>query len=414
MKAIKICMVMLVFLVFIQAGHSQNIEFVGSYDDLLGVYDVSVEWPYAYVCQYVAYPCFMVLDISNPEQPELVGSWDGASTFHDMEIVGDNVFLANDAAGIFVLNISDPTNPFPVGSYQLPEYAYKIWIEEDLAYVANGMAGLSILDISNPAYPIPVCTYDTPGSVGGIFIRDQVAYIPDHWDIMHTLDISDPGEPQFMATVRGEGWARKGITVFNDYAYVATWENSLYIINVEEPEYPYPVRIYNTPGNCLDVYINNYLYISDFEAGIQILDISNPSEPTLVAEYDTPGEARCVTVAENYIFVADVTSLQILRLMQTDIVDRGENLPRGISILNNYPNPFNSSTVISYEISLPGFVNLSIYNIVGQKVACLVNQNREAGVYSVSWNADGLSTGIYLARIDTGDSSNTIKMHLLK
>ena len=414
MTAIKICMVMLVCLVFIQAGHSQNIEFVGSYEDLTNVFDVYVEWPYAYVCQHVESPSFVILDISDPSEPVLVGQWGELRFCHDMEIRGDYAFIANGMGGFLVVDISDPANPYGVIEIGLGGRGYNLFVEGSLAYLATGYKGLYIIDISDPSNPVEIGQYDTPGSAAGVIVRDEIAYVPDNWDILHTLDVSDPSDPQLMGTVTEEGLARKGVAITENIAYVATWENSVYIIDIEDPQQPYTLGIYETPGHCLDLYINEYLYISDFEAGIQVVDISNPSEPTLVAEYDTPGGARSITVFEDYIFVADTSSLQILSLIVTGVDGSGDELPDHYSILKNYPNPFNSSTVISYEISRPGFVNLSIYNIGGQKVASLVNQNHETGAYSVTWNADGLSSSIYLARLDTGDSSNTIKMHLLK
>lgn len=413
MKAIKISMVMLVFLVFIQIGHSQNIEFVGSYD-MTNAFDVSVEWPYAYVCQHAAEPCFLVLDISEPEQPVIVGQWDQFKFLHDMEIVGDYAFLAGDFEGVIVLDISDPENPAPVGICRLPDRAYKLFIEGSLAYVCDGHAGFYILDISDPTLPVEIGFCDTPGSTGGVVVRDQIAYIPDHWDILHTIDVSDPNAPLLMGTFSGEGWARKGVVVIDDFAYVSTWDNSIYILNIEDPENPGEVGIYETPGHCLDVFVSDYLYVSDFEAGIHVLDIAAPSEPLWFGSYDTPGEARSTTISKEYIFVADVTSLQILKLTPTGIDDEIRVFPRDISILHNYPNPFNSSTIVTYELSQPGFVNLSIYNIAGQKVASLINQNHEVGAYNVTWNADDLSSGIYLARIAVGSSSKTIKMELLR
>lgn len=80
----------------------------------------------------------------------------------------------------------------------------------------------------------------------------------------------------------------------------------------------------------------------------------------------------------------------------------------------NYPNPFNPSTKISFAIPQDGFVNLRIYNIAGQEVGSLVNQQMKKGSYDVSYNASSLATGVYLYKLSVGDFSMTKKMMLIK
>jgi len=93
---------------------------------------------------------------------------------------------------------------------------------------------------------------------------------------------------------------------------------------------------------------------------------------------------------------------------------RDTELPTSYNLYPNYPNPFNPSTKITYSLPKAGEVNLTIYNILGQKVATLVDGNQRAGRRSIRWDAKGLSSGIYLCRLKAGDYSMTIKMILLK
>jgi predicted phosphodiesterase len=84
------------------------------------------------------------------------------------------------------------------------------------------------------------------------------------------------------------------------------------------------------------------------------------------------------------------------------------------TLSQNYPNPFNPKTVIRYSLPVTGHVDLSIYNILGQKVATLVNKKQSAGNYNVIWNASGLSSGVYLYRLQAGDRVQTKKMIYMK
>ena len=80
----------------------------------------------------------------------------------------------------------------------------------------------------------------------------------------------------------------------------------------------------------------------------------------------------------------------------------------------NYPNPFNPSTVIKYSVAKDGFVNVSVFNLLGEKVATLVNRNVKAGSYEVNFNASSLSSGIYFYSIEAGDFRAMRKMMLMK
>ncbi len=80
----------------------------------------------------------------------------------------------------------------------------------------------------------------------------------------------------------------------------------------------------------------------------------------------------------------------------------------------NFPNPFNPVTVISYQLAVNSHVSLKVFDILGNEVATLVNEKKESGRYSVTFDAAKMSTGIYFARLQSGDVVRTIKMFLVK
>ncbi len=88
--------------------------------------------------------------------------------------------------------------------------------------------------------------------------------------------------------------------------------------------------------------------------------------------------------------------------------------PKQIELFPAYPNPFNPSTTIGYRISDFGFVNLKVYNVLGQNVTTLVEEEKPAGEYSVSFNASNLPSGIYFYRIVSGNFTATKKLIILK
>ncbi len=84
------------------------------------------------------------------------------------------------------------------------------------------------------------------------------------------------------------------------------------------------------------------------------------------------------------------------------------------SLAQNYPNPFNPGTVISYQLSNPGFVSLKVYNVLGKEVATIVNEFKVAGSYKAEFNARNLSSGIYFYRLTSGNFTSVKKMILMK
>ena len=85
------------------------------------------------------------------------------------------------------------------------------------------------------------------------------------------------------------------------------------------------------------------------------------------------------------------------------------------NLSQNYPNPFNPTTTINYQLPVANHVELSIYNILGQKVATLVNKTQTAGSYKVEWDASNFASGIYWYRLETDKGFvQTHKLVLLK
>ncbi|MBK9333886.1 MAG: T9SS type A sorting domain-containing protein [Ignavibacteria bacterium] len=85
-----------------------------------------------------------------------------------------------------------------------------------------------------------------------------------------------------------------------------------------------------------------------------------------------------------------------------------------ITLNQNFPNPFNPSTSISFTLSSESPVKLSVYDIAGREVDLIINQNLQAGLHSYIWNAGNFSSGVYYFRLVSGDFSETKQMNLVK
>ena len=86
-------------------------------------------------------------------------------------------------------------------------------------------------------------------------------------------------------------------------------------------------------------------------------------------------------------------------------------IPETWKLYQNYPNPFNPKTVIGYQLPVISDVELSIYNILGQKVATLVSEKQPAGTYKVEWDASGFASGVYLYKLTADNGPSTSSGH---
>ncbi|MBD3224006.1 MAG: T9SS type A sorting domain-containing protein [Caldithrix sp.] len=97
----------------------------------------------------------------------------------------------------------------------------------------------------------------------------------------------------------------------------------------------------------------------------------------------------------------------------TGLLDHRMRPVKHFKLHQNYPNPFNNSTTISFAIPVTDLIRLSIYNILGQKVATLINREMEAGTHHVNWKASSVSSGVYFYRLKTGSGWSHIRKLVL-
>jgi hypothetical protein len=104
-----------------------------------------------------------------------------------------------------------------------------------------------------------------------------------------------------------------------------------------------------------------------------------------------------------YMFMNSPTDLQNEVLPAEDFV-----------LYQNYPNPFNPNTVISYQLPVTGYVILKVYDVLGNEIAVLVDEEKSAGSYEVNFDGINLSSVVYIYKLETGLFIQTKKMILMK
>ncbi len=115
-------------------------------------------------------------------------------------------------------------------------------------------------------------------------------------------------------------------------------------------------------------------------------------------------------------YISEINSMDIfaVKLAPDQVNVEDDQYPSNYFSIQNYPNPFNAKTTISYSLPQGGPVTLSIYNIMGQKVATLVDGIEDAGEHRVVWNAKDVSSGVYFGRMESRDKNQSIRIILLR
>ena len=152
------------------------------------------------------------------------------------------------------------------------------------------------------------------------------------------------------------------------------------------------VRVDQTKNSSQWVYIGKYNFNGNEN---DIVDVSNAGTTNLYVVAD----------AVRFITYDDIS---------VDVKDEIVSLPSNFLLKQNYPNPFNPTTSIEYSVISSEFVTLKVYDILGNEITTLVNEQKSSGNYKVDFKGDNLTSGIYIITMNTGRFTQSIKAQLIK
>ena len=148
----------------------------------------------------------------------------------------------------------------------------------------------------------------------------------------------------------------------------------------------------------------------DFSSHIGLPEAIGIDQIVVFPDFDLGGRTQ-----DNIIYFDNISFYS----NSVGIDNRSETFPQGFVLEQNFPNPFNPSTTLRYELPEDGLVNVTIYDMMGRQVSTLVSSHQTAGYKSIQWNATNdfgkpVSAGVYLYQIQAGEFVQTKKMVLLK
>ncbi len=172
---------------------------------------------------------------------------------------------------------------------------------------------------------------------------------------------------------------------------------------------------------------NIFLFISILILSVSVLTAQNSqvSWSSFNMGYGQPMSGNTMVksvVGQNFVGTTQQSNTQIISGFLADTLFRGtivdvknqEQLPTSYSLWQNYPNPFNPSTTIHFELPKESHVTLKVYNMIGQEVLTVLDENKVAGRYDLRIDGTSLASGVYFYRLVAGDYIATKKLILIR
>ncbi|MGE5400075.1 MAG: T9SS type A sorting domain-containing protein [Ignavibacteriales bacterium] len=376
-------------------------------------------------------------------------------------VVSDYLYVATEN-GLHIFNKENPYDPVEVASLFQSHSVNNLAIEGSLAYVQWYVSWpydqmLTILDISDPASPVTLGEF--PNLAEDIIVKDKIIYLPS-WDEMQIVDARNPADPKMLKVL--PSGANIAAAIHGNYCYMGTsrglkyfdisdpaasvilnpedstenvsamavLDNYLYTLSLRgmvvyefgpdgKPVERYTMNMPVNPGFSSNSQLyaeKNSLFAAYETAGFGIYNITNRLKPVLSCSFTAYTRTRGFASDERYFYLANnIDGVYIVADPPHSGTDEGAPaIAHRFSLEQNYPNPFNPATTIRYSVEKNGRVTLKVYDILGKETATLVDEYKTAGSYLVQFNGSGLSSGIYIYRLTSGEFTGTRKLILLK
>jgi len=427
--------VLLLFIYF--NSYPQQLELLGHIDvlpgrfitDVWGYVDEENNKEYAIIGSYTGIEIIDVTDPSNLQQVYFSSELPG----FDMKVWQNYLYLVTGSGGALlgkILDISDPSNPQLAGSFNS---AHNIFISDD-GYLYAEFPGLVVYNLNNtPESPELVFNDGTQQGHDAAVIGNILFDFHGNATNIYEISAADNFSLNLLGSINDllieyhhSGWiTNDGKYLFicdelanHPTADITVWDISNFSEPVKVDEYADPdATVHNL------YIIDNYAYVSYYTAGLRIFDVSDPENIEVAAHYDTSPQSGegfdgafgvYPFLPSKNILVSDQTGLYVFRFHKpTDVIDVSEQV-NSFELYQNYPNPFNPSTKIKYSLNESSNVSIKVYDVLGNELAVLVNDFKPAGAYEVNFNGENLSSGIYYYTITAGNFTSTKKMMLLK
>ena len=413
----------------------------------------------------------VIVDLADPTRPTISGNWVNeqpsfSNRIHDVFVDGGIAYISDFFSGLVLLDLADRDNPVTLATVPFDEGIHSAWAHNGYVYCNQEFGGpgrlLHVVDARDPSAPELVRSFHADVAAESGAIGPHNPYARDHWLYwahcdagVRVFDISLPENPVEVAYHPSSlAW---GVQPHSDgHIYVADSRRGLLAIRFDQPAFALRSVSLTSPAvagetarievstqalphrtDQLLVRVAASLNLAGSAIVVELqdnglLDDLNGGDGMFSGSFAVPGNAQTGT----YLLRAWTEDsggavyplngeLEVRPALRTAVVEAAVEedgvmgLPDQFELSQNFPNPFNSSTVIRFKLNEPGAVDLGIYNTSGQRLATLVDGVRPAGHYTVRWDGRGdddrpLASGVYLYRLRAGGRHMLKKLLLVR
>lgn len=290
--------------------------------------------------------------------------------------------------------------------------SHNIYIDEPNAMLyAVGEIGETTraISLADPVKPVQVSTFGS--DCHDMYARNNIVYVAEASDGSFAIyDLQNAQSPKFLArlNIPSGGYAHN-CWLSEDGNYLMTTEETfnrtVKYWDIRDLNDIKMVSEFLAPDRLAhNAHIKgNYAFISHYKDGLRVLDLTDPNNIQEVGFYDTfPGSSSSLFEGawgafpffdSGKVLISDIsTGLYLVKFtpLSTGIAESAGS-PDAFVLKQNYPNPFNPSTVIAYELPQKADVQLSVFNLIGQEVRNLIDEQESAGKKSVTWDGKDAS-----------------------
>lgn len=303
--------------------YGQVTEAVGSVNIGAGGLSVEVVGGLAYVA--VGANGLVIVDVSRPDQPRVLGSVDTPGDRHSsancVAVRGAWAYVAGGPWGLQVVDVSDPHHPRIAAGVATPGDACEVAVSEGYAYVTLGSDGLSVVDVTDPGAARVVAHLATGSPAFGIALAGGCAYLAAGSGGLQVADVSDPLRPELLATAGAPGW-HVDVAVDGDRAYLVG--SRLTVLDITDPAAPRFLGDVQAHLGLDEVAALGPLVCTVGSGGLQLADVSDPSAPTWLEDVLIADAAFGLDVENGLAFAAAPGKVfHILRLPRPERPLRG-------------------------------------------------------------------------------------------
>ncbi len=380
-----------------------------------------------------------IIDIADPNAPELLSSCPTPAYAHDVALCDQFAYVADDTSGLRVIDVSNPAAPFEVGYYNTPGRAQAVVVHGGVVYVADGRyfgvyeCTLQGLHLASPngdeqwgAFEIHPITWSSAGVEGNVTLMLNRDYPHGVWELI-VSDIPNTNSTDWLVNCVISDSCRVKLVSANDSTIFDISDANFSIRRGTITLHPtaldfgdvYPnmtaldtVWIVNSGPDSLLI---DSMVCSGTCFGIDPVNMAIPAQDSLSVTvwFGPTGVEDYAGMLTVYTSAGD-SSVTLSGDGVTAAGNRHGAFPEELALYAPYPNPFNATTTLRFDLPQTSHVNIEICDVLGRKAMTIIDSPLLAGRHEIVWHCETCASGVYLVVLKANGFRFTQKAVVIK